>query len=534
MKNQEVPNVFYEWQERAFEQIKDKSAILSAPTGSGKTWVAYRWAGLMDAEGNPHLPPERVIFTAPIKALSNERYLDLRRMGFDVGLETGDFKKNAGARILCCTQEIYTLKYARDAGQKIIVDEFHFIFASPERTRAYIDGIRATNPDSGLLIMSATFGNPQGVLEYLQEMARRDFELFETQERATQLVFKKKGARFSEIKDALVFVFSKKGADWLALQISHTRSKVSRENRARLREMAEILEVARVSEVMLRGVGVYFGGLLPKEKLLVEMAFRERILDVVVGTDALSLGVNLPAETVVFGQMAKFFDGPLSRNEFLQMAGRAGRKGFFDTGYVTFIPKSKCENYDYDTETLYRRILTAPSEPAKIVLQPAIGRLLKKETTPESEARMISGCSLPKRHYEEILIEVQETLVLIERTLNLIKNPRTLSKLKQILADLWFDEMSVTANIAVANLFVREEHPDAMDVAEILCNEERNYLQALLKVKRYANRMPEGYRFTRMDRIDATVQRLDVTVFGFEEKIRQLDLTEEHWVLDDL
>lgn len=53
---------------------------------------------------------------------------------------------------------------------------------------------------------------------------------------------------------------------------------------------------------------------------------------------------------------------------------------------------------------------------------------------------------------------------------------------------------------------------------EILCSEGRNYLQALLKVKRCANRMPEGYRFTRMDRIDATVQRLDVTVFGFEKR----------------
>lgn len=523
---------FYQWQRDAYEQIKEKNAILSAPTGSGKTWVAYRWAGMMDSDGHAQVPKGRVIFTAPIKALSNERYLELRRMGFDVGLETGDFKKNAGADVLCCTQEIYTLKYARMPHQRVIVDEFHFIFGSSERTRAYIDGIRSTSEESFLLVMSATFGKPAMVQTYLQEMARRDFLLYETQQRTTDLVFKKKGIHFSQIKDALVFVFSKKGADWLALEVANTRKRISRSDRARLREMADILEVQRVSDVMLRGVGVYYGSLLPKEKLLVEMAFRERILDVVVGTDALSLGVNLPAETVVFGQMAKFVDGPLTRNEFLQMAGRAGRKGFFETGYVTFVPRSKAENYDYDTETLYRKILKAESEPARILLQPAIGKLLKKETSPEQEATMIAACSLPQRRYAQVLVEVQEVLEIIDKTVELIKDKQVRERLKTVLADLWFEEMSVPSNIAVANLFVREETPDAMEVADILDRDERNYLQALLKVKRYANRMPEGYRFKRMDRVDAAIQRIDVTVFGFEEKIHQLDFSSEQWNAD--
>lgn len=89
---------FYPWQREAFEKIKEKDAIVAAPTGSGKTWVAYLWAGLLNLQGQTTTPEvEKVIFTAPIKALSNERYLDLRKMGFDVGIETGDFKKNEGA-----------------------------------------------------------------------------------------------------------------------------------------------------------------------------------------------------------------------------------------------------------------------------------------------------------------------------------------------------------------------------------------------------------------------------------------------------
>jgi superfamily II RNA helicase len=522
--------MLYDWQVQAVGQVTGKNAIIAAPTGSGKTWVAYRWAGLMDSAGSASMPSAaRVVFTAPIKALSNERYLDLRRMGFDVGLETGDFKKNAGASVLCCTQEIYTLKYAHMPNQRVIVDEFHFIFGSPERTRAYIDGIRGTSGDSLLLVMSATFGDPNTVRSYLEEMARRDFELFETSERVTKLVYRNRGVPYARIHDALVFVFSKRGADHTANQIARTRKKIPRADRARLREMAEILEVARAQETLLYGVGVYYGSLYPKEKLLVEMAFRERILDVVVGTDALSLGVNLPAESVIFAQMAKYVDGPLTHNEFLQMSGRAGRKGYFETGYVSFIARSRTEHHDYDTETLYRKVLNSPREAARIRLQPAVGKLLKGHATTEQEARMIADCSLPRISYESALNEVEELLTLIRRTLALIHDREERKKMESALADLWFDEMSVPGNFAIAWLFVTEGEPDAMKAAEMLGSEERNYLQALLKVKRYAGRMPDGYRFSNMERIDATVERIDVTVFGFEEKIKALDLTEDSW-----
>ena len=156
---------FYDWQLRAFSHIQDNSAVLSAPTGSGKTLVAYLWAGILSRDGtiNPNPESGRIIFTAPIKALSNERYLDLRRMGLDVGLETGDFKRNEGASIICCTQEIYTMKYARLPGQKLIIDEFHYIFTDSDRARTYIDGLRNTNPDTQILVMSATLGSIKNV-----------------------------------------------------------------------------------------------------------------------------------------------------------------------------------------------------------------------------------------------------------------------------------------------------------------------------------------------------------------------------------
>ncbi len=521
--------MFYDWQNEAIKAIEGQSSILSAPTGSGKTIVAYVWAGLMDRNGSPILPPGRVIFTAPIKALSNERYMDLKSMGFDVGLETGDFKKNAGAQVLCCTQEIYTLKYARLPNQKVIVDEFHFIFNDPERARAYIDGLRSTSFDSDILVMSATFGNTSGVKAYLDKMASREFTLYETQSRVTDLVFKKSGIRFASIHDALVFVFSKKGAEWLSFQICKYRKKISREHRARLREMTEILEVPSVPDIMLHGVGTYFGSMLPKEKLLVEMAFRERIIDVVVGTDALSLGVNLPAETVVFGQMAKLIDGPLTKNEFMQMAGRAGRKGYFNPGYVTYIPRSRAEHRDYDTGLLYLETLDKQCEEARIKLLPAVGRLLKKDTTIEIEARMIADCSLPVRRYKKVVAEVEEILAEITLMLGQIKDQKFRKKVKKILGDIWSDEMDCAPNIAIAVLFAKDCAPDAMEAADILRRSERNYLQALLKVKRFANRLPAEYSFSHMEQIDLTVNSIDASVFGFEEKIARIKTTEDSW-----
>ncbi len=186
---------FYGWQLAAADRLAGKSGVLPAPTGSGKTWVAYLWAGILDREGRIHTPPERVIFTAPIKALSNERYLDLRSLGLDVGLETGDFKKNEGASVLCCTQEIYTLKYAGRPGIRLVVDEFHYIFSDSERARTYIDGIRATAPEVPILVMSATFGGPRSVQRYLSRITNRPFVLHESVDRATELIFLERSVR---------------------------------------------------------------------------------------------------------------------------------------------------------------------------------------------------------------------------------------------------------------------------------------------------------------------------------------------------
>ena len=136
--------------------------------------------------------------------------------------------------------------------------------------------------------------------------------------------------------------------------------------------------------------------MFPKEKLLVESAFRERILDVVCGTNALALGVNLPAQYVVFAQLVQYHhDEPISKNEFLQMAGRAGRKGLFDPGFVTWLKASPFERRGFDTGKVFRDLVDSPSEPAVVTLHPSYGRLLRRQALPEVEAEYIAEYSLP-------------------------------------------------------------------------------------------------------------------------------------------
>jgi superfamily II RNA helicase len=516
----------YKWQLDAYSRIRGQSAVLSAPTGAGKTLVAYLWANLLDEEGNTTTPEaKRVIFTAPIKALSNERYMDLRRMGFDVGIETGDFKRNEEARIICCTQEIYTMKYTGQSGQMLIVDEFHYIFNDSDRARTYIDGIKNTHPGTSILVMSATFGGVKAVGRYLSEVALRSFVIYESRQRMTRLLFVPDNPMtLKTVHDALIFLFSQKGTFDLAFQIAKARKKLSRERLARLEELAGILEVAKIQMPLLYGVGIYHGGMFPKEKLLVESAFRERILDVVCGTSALALGVNLPAQYAVFAQLVQYHqDEPITKNEFLQMAGRAGRKGLFDPGFVTWLADSPFERRGFQTGKVFRALMNQPAEPASVTLRPSYGRLLRKQVLLEDEAEYIAQYSLPTSSASIVTGILHAGLRKIDRVVRKLMHGNERNRYRSILAAIWYDEMEIDENLEMAMLFFEELTPAALMAAQMILPYERNYLQALLKVKRFANRLPKGYRFRGLDELNDTVDEIDPTIYGFEEKLGEID-----------
>jgi len=83
--------------------------------------------------------------------------------------------------------------------------------------------------------------------------------------------------------------------------------------------------------------------------------------------------------------------------------------------------------------------------------------------------------------------------------------------------------MDIDENLEMALLFFEEATPSALMAAQMVLPFERNYLQALLKVKRFANRLPRGRRFRGLDDLNRTVDEIDPTIYGFEEKIGEIE-----------
>ncbi|HZU06716.1 MAG TPA: DEAD/DEAH box helicase [Chloroflexota bacterium] len=148
---------------------------------------------------------------------------------------------------------------------------------------------------------------------------------------------------------ALYFLFGRRACEEAAASclvlkpVPHAQELV-REARARLAvlppEDRDLRQVALLFRLLPRGVAVHHAGLLPPIKLLVEELFAAGRLRAVFATDTLALGINMPARTVVIGEMTKW-DGEqrrlLTPNEFRQMAGRAGRRGLDPRGVVVVL-----------------------------------------------------------------------------------------------------------------------------------------------------------------------------------------------------
>ena len=95
-----------------------------------------------------------------------------------------------------------------------------------------------------------------------------------------------------------------------------------------------------MQKLLENGIGIHHSGILPILKEIVEMLFQERCVKILFATETFAMGVNMPAKTVVFDSIHKY-DGSEKRmllpSEYIQMAGRAGRRGLDKTGTVIII-----------------------------------------------------------------------------------------------------------------------------------------------------------------------------------------------------
>ena len=409
------PEYFDMWQIECLEDIRgEKNVILSSPTGSGKTDVFMEWAKIKQQEAKETGRHNTTYITAPIKALSNQRFRALKNKGYNVGIETGDIKNvPEDVDIVCCTQEIYANKYAEQEDATLIVDEFHYIFENQDRSRAYIDGIHKSKAEN-MLLCSGTFGSMEKLDNYIEKVTSRDFRAYENHERLTGLEY---GGYIApeNIKDAIVVAFSAKSCEDIASSLRYNRADVDDIDDDKKSQVQAVCDKYGVSNEFDVGVATYYGRMLPKEKLCVEELFEKRLIDTVVGTDALALGVNFPVDKVVFAQLAKYHDGPISKNLFDQLSGRAGRKGFFDNGIVYFCDDFSVEAYGYSTEELFDELICAVPEDVHVEIQPDIKRILLGDATIEEEASYVLKFSTNEiGGEEEIKYDIEELITKIK------------------------------------------------------------------------------------------------------------------------
>ena len=201
--------------------------------------------------------------------------------------------------------------------------------------------------------------------KYVEKVSNRDFFAYENDSRLTSLSFEG-DINLEEIKNSLIVTFSKRNIEEILNDLSYDRDNQNEKNIQEIKELAinNEIENEELIEYAEKGISGYYGGLLPKEKIFIEKCFEQGLIDTVVGTDALALGVNFPVQNVVFAQLAKYYDGPISKNLFEQLAGRAGRKGYFDEGHVYYCSafSRQLEARGYSTDELYEEILDEPNE----------------------------------------------------------------------------------------------------------------------------------------------------------------------------
>lgn len=399
MTKYQFPFELDEFQKEACEYINQgKSVVVCAPTGAGKTVIAEHAIHKALEEGN------RVFYTTPLKALSNQKYGDFsHKYGINnVGLLTGDTSINRDAQIVVMTTEVFrNMLYGTNFGsvtenlknvKYVVLDEVHYM-NDEQRGTVWEESIIYCPTTVQLIALSATVANADQLTDWINTVHSRT-ELVNTDFRPVPLRFyyfdssqpndilplltpsgqlnkkirpekrefhhrgvNKKPQR-NIVKDvirnlhekdmlpAIYFTFSRKKCDEQMEKCSSlvlVTPKEQKEIKAIVDEyLAENPYLAKNKhiEYILNGVASHHAGLLPGWKVLIEKLFQKGLIKAVFATETLAAGINMPARSTVISSISKRTDSghrTLTASEFLQMSGRAGRRGMDEIGYVTIV-----------------------------------------------------------------------------------------------------------------------------------------------------------------------------------------------------
>ena len=365
---------------------ENKSVLVAAPTGVGKTLIADYIIEKIFSEGG------RVVYTAPIKALSNQKYREFKALvGTEaMGILTGDVVINPDAPILIMTTEIFRNMLQEDPERVrdvryVIFDEVHYI-DDPERGSVWEESLIFMPSSMRFLGLSATIPNVDELASWIEEVQDSTVEVVTHSERVVPLkhslyersmgfttmrsVQKKHRKLVADsfdgrpevqttthldlvnaIKDTylpcLFFTFSRRKCESNALALGEAQDFLGKTQKAEVQAIIESvlerypnIESGRwphLRRLLLKGIAYHHAGMLPVLKDIVEELFTHRLISVLYCTETFAVGLNFPCKTVCFDSSTKW-DGvsfrPISNREYFQMAGRAGRRGIDEEGFV--------------------------------------------------------------------------------------------------------------------------------------------------------------------------------------------------------
>jgi len=366
--------IYDKFQQDAIDHINNgHSVIVSAPTGAGKTAIAEHVIStcLENRTG--------VIYTAPIKALSNQKFRDFTIQFPDrIGILTGDISLNPGAEVLIMTTEIFRNKVLNEPDSLlryrwIIFDEIHYL-DNQERGTVWEESLIFLPKHMNILGLSATIPNITQFAGWIESIHKRPVRVVIEEKRPVPLHFfyqysneisdrlprpsryaktrmNKMGTLVTYVRNkeglpCIYFVFGRRRAEELAFELGceNFLSKSEQEEITRLYEtLLDKYDLRRESSaqqmipLVRRGIAFHHAGMLPTLKEAIERLFTSKLLKVIFTTETFALGITMPSRSVIFDDLRKFYGKywrPLKTRDFYQMAGRAGRRGMDSEGFV--------------------------------------------------------------------------------------------------------------------------------------------------------------------------------------------------------
>ena len=389
------------FQKHAITSIQNnENVLITAHTGSGKTVPAI--FGIADSLNKN----KKIIYTSPIKSLSNQKLFELKKLFPDVGILTGDIKFNPDAQCVIMTTEILrNILYQKESQyinisevDKVIFDEIHYI-NDPDRGKVWEECLILLPKEIILIMLSATIDKAEEFVGWIGDIKEKITNLIPTNKRVVPLehyfyqndelikivnhegkmmnydLIKKEYNVLSCFKminvfvsylqshnmvPALFFIFSRKECEKLAKCVQKTLvsteeiGEITKIFDYELRNYKKIYEKSPQYHELLRllkkGIAFHHSGLIPILKEVTEILFSKGLIKILFATETFAVGVNMPAKTVVFPRLTKYSNNNfrfLRTDEYLQMAGRAGRRGLDKFGNVIILPNDELMEYNH-------------------------------------------------------------------------------------------------------------------------------------------------------------------------------------------